>query len=86
MMHLRVCSSNNWLMHCLSLQLKDLETSQDPRKLLASGRSSAALITKEEKSALQRDIKEQEVLLQGYQKVIITRGSQFVSHLIPAHT
>lgn len=42
---------------------------QDSRKLLASGRDPNMLISQEEKLSLQREIKEQEVLLQGYQKV-----------------
>ena len=41
------------------------------RKLLASGKSPDQLISHDEKLALQREIKEQEVLLQGYQKVCI---------------
>lgn len=44
---------------------------QNSRKLLASGRSPNQLISHEEKLALQSEIKEQEVLLQGYQKVTI---------------
>lgn len=53
-----------------SLQLKELETSQDSRKLLASERSlEGKAISQEEQKALRSDIQEQEVLLQGYQKV-----------------
>lgn len=40
---------------------------QNTRKLLAHGRD--ADISHEEKAVLQKEIKEQEVLLQGYQKV-----------------
>ena len=55
---------------CINMQLKDLETSQDSRKLFASGRDIGTVpISKEEKAALQSGIQEQEVLLQGYQKV-----------------
>ncbi len=41
----------------------------DSRKLLASGKDPDMFISREEKEALQREIKEQELLLQGYQKV-----------------
>lgn len=41
------------------------------RRLLASGKTPDQLISRDEKLALQREIKEQEVLLQGYQKVLI---------------
>ena len=51
------------------MQLKDAESAKDPRQLLAQGRGAGLNITEEEKSTLERDIKEQEVLLQGYQKV-----------------
>ena len=52
------------------VQLKELETSQDSRKLLARGGDvEKAVISREEKEALRTDIQEQEVLLQGYQKV-----------------
>lgn len=49
------------------LQLKEFETTHNTRKRLASGK--AADISHEEKLTLQKEIKEQEVLLQGYQKV-----------------
>ena len=55
------------------MQLKDLEMAQNSRKLLASGKSPDQLISREEKLALQKEISEQEVLLNGYQKV---RGSK----------
>ena len=51
------------------MQLKDLEMAKDSRKLLASGKDPNMLISHEEKEALKREIIEQEVLLQGYQKV-----------------
>lgn len=50
-------------------QLKDAESAKDPRQLLAQGRGAELSISEEEKSTLEKDIKEQEVLLQGYQKV-----------------
>lgn len=50
-------------------QLKDAELAKDPRQLLAQGRGAGLTITEEEKSMLEKDIKEQEILLQGYQKV-----------------
>lgn len=50
-------------------QLKDLEMAQNSRKLLANGRGPDVVISKDEKVALQKEIKEQEGLLQGYQKV-----------------
>lgn len=50
-------------------QLKDAESAKDPRQLLAQGRGAGLSITEEEKHTLEKDIKEQEVLLHGYQKV-----------------
>ena len=50
-------------------QLKDAKSAKDPRQLLAQGRGAGLSISEEEKSTLEKDIKEQEVLLQGYQKV-----------------
>lgn len=55
----------------LRFQLKDLEVAQNSRKLLASGKSPDQVISQEDKLALQSEIKEQEVLLQGYQKVTL---------------
>lgn len=54
-----------------SLQLKDLEVALNSRKLLASGKDPNMFISQEDKVALQKEIKEQEVLLQGYQKVYV---------------
>lgn len=51
------------------VQLKDAKSVKDPRQLLAQGRGAELNITEEEKCTLEKDIKEQEVLLQGYQKV-----------------
>jgi hypothetical protein len=48
-----------------SSQLCDLESSRDPRHQAASGQP----IPEQERAALQKDIQEQEALLQGYQKV-----------------
>ena len=42
---------------------------QNTRKVLASGKDTD--ISHEEKVALRKEIKEQEVLLQGYQKVSV---------------
>ena len=50
-------------------QLKDAESAKNPRQLLAQGRGAGLSISEEEKSTLEKDIKEQEVLLLGYQKV-----------------
>ena len=45
--------------------MSDFESSQDHRRLAASGKP----IPEEERATLQKDIQEQEALLQGYQKV-----------------
>lgn len=68
--HLTTTKSMSVYFTCIHMQLNDLETSQDSRKLFASGREIGTVpISKEEKAALRSDIQEQEVLLQGYQKV-----------------
>ncbi len=54
----------------LNTQLQELEKIADPRKLLAGeGDVGGQIISVAEKQALRSEIQEQEVLMQGYQKV-----------------
>jgi hypothetical protein len=84
----KVVRSNHLPLCCLlcpplTLQLKDLETTLDSHRHLTSRRSPDRVISLEEKLALQSEMREQEVLLQGYQKVVVMGGRGMAQNLSP---
>ena len=54
----------------INIQVKELEYETNSRKRIASGGQLDNVISEEQRKQLELNIKEQETLLQGYQKVL----------------